>query len=241
VLLLALLAAGAARPAIAQQPPGVNLSWDDCQASTANGLNKVSTCSSNSEAAKTLFGSYVLPFDIQALTGNDIVIDICSSAATLPCWWNFTVAPRTGGYQMQFDAPCVNAFDYWSTIPGGATGSSVAALKPTNAYPEIRVTASCAVNEALAQPVLASTGEIYSFTFRLRHDGTVGCNGCTAGAVIQLKQIRVTQSGSPAIDLTTSSSRAFVLWQGGFVVPSPCYPITPAINKTWGMVKALYR
>lgn len=87
------------------QTPGVNLSWDDCLASVAGGLNKTSTCDSNTEAQKTLYGSYVFPTDAEALAGNEIVINIMTNTGTLPCWWNFVVAPRTTGYSVQSTRP----------------------------------------------------------------------------------------------------------------------------------------
>jgi len=236
-----LLLAAIALPAAAQ--PGLNLSWDDCQASAAGGLNKISTCQSNTEAAKVMFGSYVLPSDVQALVGNDIVLDICTNSSTLPCWWNFTAAPRTTGYQVLFNQPCAhNAFAYWSTISGGVTTSSMAVLMPTAASPRIRVVATAAVDPKAAHAVPASIGEIYSFTFRLLHGASAGgkCSGCMTSAGIVLRLVRVTQAGAPPIEITTPSSRNFVYWQGGAQSPPGC-EFTPVVNTTWGSVKALYR
>jgi hypothetical protein len=222
------------------QPPGVNLSWDDCNASIAGGLNKTSNCQSNSEAAKNVYGSYVLPQDVPILAGNEIIIDICTNSGSLPCWWNFTTAPRTTGYDVQFSSPCANAYDYWGAIPGGLAVGSFAQLLPSNLVPRIRIRAIAAVDVQEAQPVAASVGEIFSFRLQLKHGATVGtCTGCTTPAFILLSLIRVSQTGGPSIDLTTSSSRNFVFWQGSGA-QAGCLP-DPIINKTWGSVKALYR
>jgi hypothetical protein len=226
------------------QGPGVNLSWDDCLASVGGGLNKNSTCLSNTEAAQDCFGSYVLPADLDSLYANEITIDITTDSPMLPCWWNFTSAPRgTGvGYVVLFSVPCAsNAYDYWGETAGGSVfGSSVPSLMPDASVPRIRIRAFVAIEPVLAQPVAASIGEIYSFTFRLRHAASVGsCTGCSTPACIGLTKIRVVQAGDyPGYDLTAPSSRQFVMWQGG--VPS-CGLAVPTINKTWGSVKALYR
>jgi hypothetical protein len=240
ILLTAALLAVCAGSAFAQAP-GVNLSWDDCSASTAGGLNKTSTCLSNSEGQKNCNGSYVLPADADALAGNDIVMDIITNSGSLPCWWNFTVAPRTAGFGMNFGTPCAQAFDYWGSV-GTPAGGPGAFLMPTNAVPRVRIKAVVAIDANVAAPVPASTGEIYSYTFNLKHGATVGaCTGCLTSACFVLNLIRVTQVGFPYFELTTASSRNFVLWQGGAVAPPGCPLAVPTQNKTWGSVKALYR
>ena len=100
-----------------------------------------------------------------------------------------------------------------------------------------------AIGATLTRPV-ADEQEIYSFTFKLKFDSTVGtCTGCTDRACLNLTMIRVTQVGAPFFELTQPSDGAisnFVTWQGGDYAKIRCYP-DPTINKTWGSVKALYR
>jgi hypothetical protein len=239
---LATLVAGTAMAA-----PGVNLSWDDCQASLALGLNKTSTCLSNVEASKRAYGTYVLPAPGTVQTaGNDIVLDIMTNSATLPCWWNFTVAPRTTGFQMQFNTVCADAggvgiFDYWSSIAGGPVGGSGAFLMPTNAVPRVRIKGVVAVDAGAAEP-LGPDIETYSFTLVLVHGSTVGaCTGCLTPACFVLNLIQVTQVNDPPYILTNPSSRQHVFWQGGVVQAPGCPAAVPTQNKTWGSVKALYR
>lgn len=225
------------------QPPGVNLSWDDCNSSLGGGLNKTSTCTSNTEAAKLLYGSYVLAADMEALAGNDVTLDILPNSGTIPCWWNFTVAPRTTGYAVDFVACASNAFDYWGSA-GGATGGGIAVFRqpPATAVPQMTIKVVVAVDANSAGPVPRSTGEIYLFTFQLKHVATVGsCTGCLTSACFVLNRIRVTQVGFPYQYLTNPSSRNWVFWQGGAVQAPGCPAAVPAQNKTWGSVKALYR
>ena len=241
ILLAATLLALNTGAALAQNP-GVNLSWNDCTASLGTNVFVTSACNSNTEAANSLYGTFVLPpGGVPALSGNDIVIDVLSCDATVPCWWNFTVAPRTLGYSMNFDTVCPDAagvgiLDYWGTIPGGPGGGAIAQLVP--ARPRvIRIIGTVAVDEAKAQPVPDGV-EVYSFTFRLKFDATVGtCTGCATHADIALSRIQVYQVGLPSIDLTTPSTWNVVGWQGGY----PNCITDPVANKTWGAVKALYR
>jgi hypothetical protein len=233
---LCVLTAGSALAA------GVNLSWDNCTAGLATSLNKTSTCLANNETAKNAFASYVLPADADALNGNDIVLDIIVNSATLPCWWNFTTAPRTAGYGMAFNTACPEAFDYWGSI-GTPAGGPAASLLPSNSVPRVRIKAPVAIDALAAQPVPASTGEIYSFTFNLKHGSSFGgaCQGCQTAACLVLNLIRVTQTGFPYMELTTAQDRNFVFWQGGIVQSPGCPLAVPTQNKTWGSVKALYR
>ena len=226
------------------QPPGVNLSWDDCVADAAGGLNKTSTCNSNTEGQKNLYGSYVLNEDVNfGIAGNDIVLDVIVNSGSLPCWWNFTTAPRTAGYGMNFQFPCGDAYDYWGAVAGGPTGGPAAFLMPTNAVPRVRIKAVVAVDGNNALPTPQATGEIYSYAFQLKHGATVGaCTGCLTAACFVGNLIRVTCTGDQAYqELTTASSRNFAFWQGGAVAPPGCPLAVPTQNKTWGSVKALYR
>jgi hypothetical protein len=227
----------------AQPSPGVNLSWNDCTASLWTNLSMSSTCSSNSETTRNLYGTFVLPpGGISALTGNDIVLDIFPCASTLPCWWNFTLAPRNVGYEMKFDAVCPDAagvgiFDYWSSIPGGPSGG--AAAKIIAGIPQrIRILGVVAVDATQAQPAPGGV-EIYSFTLQLKFDATVGsCTGCATQASIILNSIQVTGTGGQFIQLSAPSAWNQVGWQGYYI--NACTP-DPVLNKTWGAVKALYR
>jgi hypothetical protein len=210
------------------------LSWDDCLATAGQGLTKVSTCLSNTEAQKTLYGSYVLPEAAHALAGNEAFIDIFDGSGTLPCWWNFTTPSRLNGYGMEFTSPCAGGpngvFDYWSTVAGGPVGGTQTA---TFSGGYTRIKGIVAVDATFAGPVPDGT-EIYSFTLRLKHGATVGaCTGCATPMCIVLSGIKVTQVGWPGYDIYTTSSRSYVKWLGDGLVP--------ASNRTWGSIKALYR
>jgi hypothetical protein len=241
VLLTAVLVALSSGLALAQTP-GVNLSWTDCLATSGGGLTMTSTCLSNFETQKSLQGSFFAPVGINALNGNDIIMDISTLTDPLPCWWNFTVAPRAAGYDMAFNLPPASCADYWGGILGGPSGGTSARLISglTN---RIRIVGLVAIDATQATPVPDGV-EFYSFTFRLKFAATVGaCTGCLSPACFKLNLIRLTQTGLPFVELTTAASpgRDFVTWQGGAIGGAGCPAAVPTVNKTWGSVKALYR
>lgn len=232
--------------------PGVNLSWADCNAQFGTGLNQTAICTSNTTSAKNLYGTYCLPVGgtQSGLVGNDIAMDITVPAG-LPCWWNFTVAPRNAGYGMNYGAVCADAgaagiFDYWGTIAGGPSGGVTAIpLSPPGGCPgcaRVRIIGTVAIDASAAVPVPDAV-EIYSFTFQLKYNATVGaCTGCTTAACFNLINLQVTQTANIPIQLFSPSSRQFATYAGGaLIVGGGCNAAVPTTNKTWGSVKALYR
>ena len=114
---------------------GLNLSWDDCLATTAGGLNKASLCTTNTGNAGKAYGTYVLASTTPSnVVANDMVMDINTNGSTLPCWWNFTASPRTTGIAVAFNNPCINnATDYWAPSPVARSGVS-----PRSSIPAFR-------------------------------------------------------------------------------------------------------
>src|SRR5882672_7888002 len=110
--MLLALTAGAAAAA-----PGVNLRWTNCFGD-AGQLNRAFACNTNAPitANNILVGSFVLAADVLAASGNEIVVDLASSSATLPAWWGFKNAGtcRTTALSMTFAPPAgtVNCADW---------------------------------------------------------------------------------------------------------------------------------
>ncbi|TMQ72397.1 MAG: hypothetical protein E6K81_07585 [Candidatus Eisenbacteria bacterium] len=247
------LTAGAATA----QGPGTNLSWNDCTASLGTNLNMTSSCTSNTEETKNLYGTFVLPAGGgQAVNGNEIVLDAQTAGTSLPCWWNMTVSPRDAGFGMNTtvcrDAGAVGIYDYWSTIAGGPQSGMRAGIGQFcggdcppycgGCPPQrVRFTMVVAIDPNLATAVPEYT-ETYSFTFQLKFGATVGtCTGCETPACFLLAFIRVTQTNLPYFEFRGPSARNWVTWQGGAIAAPGCPNAVPTANKTWGSVKALYR
>ncbi|MFN8589521.1 MAG: hypothetical protein U0704_17145 [Candidatus Eisenbacteria bacterium] len=223
---------------------GLNLYWTSCGAGGA--ANKSFACNSNTATAHKLYGSYVAPAGTTAITGNEMVVDLVSSTASLPAWWSmFTPSScRPTALSANFiDATGVSGdcIDYWQSQASGGVGAYTAGFggQPNRA----RVLIVAAVAPANAVPVDVDA-EYYSFTLSISNTKTVGsgsCAGCTDPVCIVLNEIKLTQpAGVGDFRIQSPATRNYVTWQGG-VVAGGCPAVVPAQNRTWGQVKSLYR
>ena len=219
---------------------GLNLSWTACGAS---GLaNKTFACNVNTGAAEMMVASYVAPAGTQGITGMEAVIDLQSSTATLPAWWQFKNAGacrQTALAVAPNGAACDG--DYWA---GQASGGVSAYITPyAAAANRARLLIIYAVPSTLAAPVDADI-EYFAFTASVSHAKTVGsgsCAGCSDPVCIVLNEIKLTQAvGVGDFRIQNAATRNFVTWQGG-VVSGGCPAVVPTQNRTWGAVKSLYR
>jgi hypothetical protein len=238
-LLAALATLLLAAPAAAQS--GVKLSWDDC--GTSGSVDKIFACTSNT-GFHTLIGSYVPPAGLTKVMGNVALLEIHSTAATLPSWWEF----ENGGTCRQLSLEVSGDFtsgpstcaDYWA---GQATASVTSYVIGQGGPDQSRLTLSLYRPSAGAGPVTAGT-EYYSFLLNINNARTVGtpsCVGCGDPVCIVLDEIQLLQvPGTPGGDvtLTTTPGTRYITWQGGTVNCSAANPVT---NTTWGRVKSMYR
>src|SRR5262245_25432684 len=67
---------------------GINLSWNNCAGEGTGAQNKAFACASNA-GTNLLVTSFVLPADEAQVNGNELVLDVLTSQATLPDWWAF--------------------------------------------------------------------------------------------------------------------------------------------------------
>src|SRR5438034_3773334 len=83
---------------------GLDLFWNDC--SVGGSTNNAFLCNTNS-GVEQLIGSYFPPAGMTAVNGNEMVVDLQTSAATLSPWWNMGTASgcvgRTGTPTASFD------------------------------------------------------------------------------------------------------------------------------------------
>ncbi len=236
ILLCSALLAITASVASAQ---GLNLAWNDC----GGVANKVFACNSNTAAAHKLTGSYFAPLGLNAMTGNETVIDLQSAGATLPAWWlvRGTGQCRNGALTANVGGPLTCANDFWAG--NGAGGIGAYNVGYGGAPNRARLTMAFAVPADFVGPV-ADGVETYAFTVQIANTKTVGtglCAGCAEPVCIVLNSIKLTQGvGVGDFKLSNPADRNYVTWQGG-VVAGGCPQATPAKNATWGSVKSLYR
>src|SRR6516162_330978 len=77
----------AAPTAAATTPPGVNIRWDNCY-DDGGTANKLFACDRNVQSEQ-LVCSFVLDSPLADVSGNEIVVDIVATSASLPAWWAF--------------------------------------------------------------------------------------------------------------------------------------------------------
>jgi len=101
----------------------LNLGWNDCGGAPPT-LDRVFTCTTNS-GIHTLFGSFVAPSCVNAMSANEIVMDVQTPGATLTPWWGMRTgscrASSSLGGNFDFTAGPFTCYDYWQ---GGAIGGT---------------------------------------------------------------------------------------------------------------------
>jgi hypothetical protein len=221
---------------------GVNLGWNDCGGLPAT-LDQTFLCNTNT-GAHTLVGSFVAPSCVNAMSANEIVMDVQSTGSALPAWWSM----RTGGCRTA--ASCAGNFDFTLGPPtctdywmAGAIGSLQENAPVGNRARILGVFALPAGDTRITS--IAAGTEVYSFKCNINNAKTVGlgaCAGCGTGVCIVLNSIKLNQPVTEPCGskfLSSPAVRSFATWQGG--IGGDCFGATPAKNTTWGSVKALYR
>lgn len=224
-------------PVLAQT--GLNLSWEDC--GTSGSSEKAFDCNTN-EGSNTLVASFAVETGY-CLLGSIGVLDLQSSEAELPLWWQFKNAGscRQGALNASADfsggpSTCQFMWDRFS-IAAGVASYEVGFGAPNRARIKVLVVSQ----DLECWPTPIGT-EIYAFKLTINNQQTVGegsCAGCQDGVCVVFNSLQLIQySGFPRPILDTPLDRSFVTWQAG--IPN-CPGATPTRNRTWGAIKMLYR
>jgi hypothetical protein len=235
---------------VASAGPGVNLRWNSC-IGDAGAINKTFACSSNT-GTNTVVVSFELGADILQSSGQEIVIDLASTAATLPAWWQLKNAGTCRQNSLVLNplalASSTNCVDWSSGQASGGIGAyNIGERGPNTA----RIKIAIAVPASALADLFGAT-EYYSCSLNINNLKTVGtgsCAGCTDGVCIVFNSIKCTTQ-VPANDRTITGAANgtdsnYVTWQGGGVpvvgAVSGCPAATPTKNATWSQVKSMYR
>ncbi|MCE9628255.1 MAG: hypothetical protein K8R56_10120 [Candidatus Eisenbacteria bacterium] len=236
---------------IAAAAPGTNLRWTNCFGD-AGAINRTFACTSNT-GSNILVGSFELGADILTASGLEVVIDLASSGASLPAWWQFKNAGtcRTTSLSANFTIPGTAAVcQDWAAAQssggigaydiGGAAGANTARVKMAIAVPP----------SALVD--LFAATEYFGYNLAINNAKTVGtgaCAGCATPVCIVFNSVKVTTpiaaNDRVISGATNGTDSNYATWQGGAGASSirgtGCPQATPTRNATWGSVKSLYR
>ena len=223
---------------------GINLGWNDCPGGATYSVLETFACDTNA-GVHTLVGSFISPVDVEAMTANEIVIDVQTSGSTLAPWWTFGTgqcrAMQSLSPNYDFLAGPFTCHDYWQ---GGALGGL--SWNTLSGF-----TNACRIKGVHALPTgdprigsIPNFLEIYSFKININNARTAGpgaCSGCSDGACVAFIELRINQPlPLPTIYIQYPAVSNFVIWQGWNPAVKTC-PGTPTRQKTWGSIKAIYR
>jgi hypothetical protein len=224
---------------------GINLYWNECSSGTAPApaTNKVFACASNA-GTNNMYASFDPPAGVTELNGNNLLIDLQSATNPLPQWWRFKNAGTCRATSLSANtvfAASGACVDPWS---GGSPGIAAYVENPGGDPQRARIAGSISITTGAPAP---SGQEYYSLIVAINNAKTIGtgsCAGCQDPVCLVLNEIKLTQpagtaGGSPVITNPLTSN--FVTWQGGAIGGAGCPGATPAVNRTWGSVKAIYR
>jgi hypothetical protein len=232
---------------------GTNFAWNQC---LPEGGSERSTfeCSSNS-GFDVAVASFMLDAPQAEFIGLEVFIDVATTPATLPNWWQCfnpgTCRQTALAMDLDFDSsPNEHCLDVWS----GLTGGGVAAYATSPTFDLAPNAARILIGAAMAfgQPLEANQ-EYYGFKLRISHASSTGpdaCAGCTAGACLRLREVRAVEADGTSQILTSPITNNVIVWQCGTPTidannvlkcegPENC--TTPAHRTSWGQIKSLYR
>lgn len=222
---------------------GLNLYWDGC--SDGGTSAKTFACDVNTGAAFSLYASVVLPAPMIQFLGTTAIVDVNVDDVTLPAWWQARPGDcRQNSVAVSFDpnAFVTNCVDIWN----GAVPLSVLDLQPTamgvHGANWLRINAGAVVPSGQEYDIPADGTELVVCKVtvnRAKTTGTGACAGCATAACIVLNECKLqTPAGAHDQTVTQEGTSRWVTWNG---TPVGCPGTTPAVNRTWGAVKSLYR
>jgi len=251
ILLLAAASAGASE---------THIRWNACYGD-GGVLNRDFACDTNT-GSEQLVCTFTLTEPVPGVWQTKAFVNMAFAGSTLPAWWQFvTVGTCRAGSLSARNAPpstavaCVDWADgsrdgllsYGSTLLG-PNSSQIGVVSP--------VTPTAPFDLVTGQ-------EYFALTAVINHVKTVGtgaCAGCTLGACMGFVGLRLIVT-PPSAEMPVPPSGdvligpngllgQVVTWQGGGGIAIPnyggagftyCPGATPARNRTWGDVKAIYR
>ena len=232
-----------------QANPGVALRWNHCYGEGTGQMIRSFACDTNA-GFEELVGSFVLPTDLDHVTGNEIVVDVqtgipyayatfIAPPPDLPEWWRFMNAGSCRQNSLVLAPspdPESQACPDWAS---GQTFEFIGAYRVGTHGPGTARVSVLKVVPRTAEQRLAGGTEYYSFTLRILHDRTVGdgsCAGCNVLMTLIFNSVNVTTDGNVNNTMLVGPLDGlvsyFATWR----------PITVPVRATsWAELRSRYR
>ena len=229
---------------------GLNLYAGDCGAGTP-ATSVTNACTLNAGSAFRLIGSVVLPTGtIPQFSGCESILDVQTDATgTIQDWWRAD-ACRASGFAAQADSlviggACATVWDH-----AAPQGTTLNALFADGAPPDrLRFLIETTVDPTVA-PGATLVGDgvtersVFAFTaLRANSNGPGACVGCNSPACLVLQEIGIRtllDAGGTHMRITDVQSNRSVNYNGSLTT-AVCPSSVPVRQRTWGMLKSLYR
>jgi hypothetical protein len=252
-------------PSLAHAQAGIAMRWDHCY-SDGGTPNKNFACDTNA-GSNSLTVSFSPPSDMTQITGNEVIVDVLTSSAALPSWWEFrnpgSCRLTSLGMNAVLPGGSVHCTDVWQgNAAGGVATYNLHYFSQPNRPRILFAVAVPADHLGTAQ----AGHEYFSMNMTINNQKTTGtgsCTGCTTPVCLLVTSIKITQpvgvgdvtlydplgpnsnaaawqGGSPATVFTPPDTTTGHLIPGNWQIASCGLP-TPARNQTWGAIKSLYR
>jgi hypothetical protein len=234
------------------------LRWDNCYGDGGT-YNKAFACDTNA-GEDLLVGSFRLDQTTDNVTGLALQVSIRTIEPALPSWWQCqTGGCRAGSVSVNFAPPAASA----------ACAGPLADNLTTNAFAYVYFGPGYSQLKILRQMLAGSPGftipggqEVFAFRVRIGHARTAGapdCPGCLTPACLALSWVQLDRPPGfghlTVYGSETPGNGSNVTWQPGAVAKTvtifstgqpigadvDCQSVTPALPRTWGTIKALYR
>lgn len=220
------------------------MAWDDCPTSSLAAGNKNFSCDTNTGSG-SLYCAFHVTAPIDQIIGLEIVVDLQSSAASLPDWWMLGPPPEcrhdllTASLDFSAATEC--------EAPGftGALVQDYLVTEPRGLPSQARIKTVCYVPSPQTLSVGPDT-TYHAVRLVLSFDRTTGlvvCSGCVPSACLVMNSILVRRlpgalGGDIQLVVPGPTNSNWATWRASGTGLCSAVPVRPA---TWGQIKSLYR
>lgn len=233
---------------------GVDLTWDDCVGGT-NGtasVNKVFDCAVVSNRNYSLIFQFKSPVTVPNFVAATAQLDFGPvSASPLSPFWHFESGGcnAIGTSLLSAITPSCALGGYLTPWSGGVV--TIACYSPDHQQPGYG-RFILVVSRPNATEITAGDN-YFGMELRFNNRNRSSCTGCNQQKLLSLEGIRLeSNDGSPFVDLSGADKFTHCVAINnappsfcGKTIPQPTFSppcgVTPAIQRTWGTLKMLYR